>query len=597
MSSDSPIEPTTYDLIVIGTGLPETVIAAAATAAGKTVLQIDPNDFNGSHFASLPLHQFTSFLNSHFTAKNPTCSAHAHDHHDFVALELIPRLLYSDIETTNYALEIPSADKFNIDLGGPRLLFHGDKATDFIIKSGVDLYVENGILKFKSIDGVCSLKLVEKSKLRSFIKFVQQQDEEWNQICSESFKISEEDLEIPFVDFLDGMQLSAKIKSNLKTRAGIECLALYNKSRSENGPGPWIYPKYGHGDLLAFFGPRAAVKGCICVSSSRSICFLFFKEKHPTPLLACAYFFAHVYPLLFTYLFWANFVWFCLPLSLSSLENSIMQAMRRPVTAVLMDKDSGKYKGVRLASGQDLFSHHLVLNPAFTVPLAPAPSPPGCLREGLQGLSLKDTKGKVARGICITASSVKPKTSNCLLVYPPRTLYPEQDTLIRVIQIAGSSGMDACPKGMSVDGTFQVIQTEGGSSEADVCPKGMFVLYFSALCDHAEQGKRLLHAAMNSLLTLPGPGNPENGSTVESEDAQMKVKPNLLWSTLYIQELYMEQHEHLISTPMPDGNLSYDGLLDAAVVLFQKMYPNEEFFPETPSPGNLEDDTPINVKD
>ncbi|CAB4285248.1 unnamed protein product [Prunus armeniaca] len=524
MSLDSPIEPTTYDLIVIGTGLPETVIAAAATAAGKTVLQIDPNDFNGSHFASLPLHQFTSFLSSHFTAKNPTCSGHAHDHHDFVALELIPRLLYSDIETTNYALEIPSADKFNIDLGGPRLLFHGDKAADFIIKSGVDLYVENGILKFKSIDGVCvfyesngklhifpyskgevfvdkSLKLVEKSKLRSFIKFVQQQDEEWNQICSESFKISEEDLEIPFVDFLDGMQLSAKIKS------------------SENGPGPWIYPKYGHGDLLAFFGPRAAVKGCIC-------------------------------------------------------------AMRRPVTAVLMDKDSGKYKGVRLASGQDLFSHHLVLNPAFTVPLAPAPSPPDCLREGLQGLSLKDTKGKVARGICITASSVKPKTSNCLLVYPPRTLYPEQDTLIWVIQIAGGSGMDACPKGMSVDGTFQVIQTEGGSSEADVCPKGMFVLYFSAFCDHAEQGKRLLHAAMNSLLTLPGPGNPENGSTVESEDAQMK-----------------EQHEHLISTPMPDGNLSYDGLLDAAVVLFQKMYPNEEFFPETPSPGNLEDDTPINVED
>lgn len=35
--------------------------------------------------------------------------------------------------------------------------------------------------------------------------------------------------------------------------------------------------------------------------------------------------------------------------------------------------------------------------------------------------------------------------------------------------------MDACPKGMSADGTFRVIQTEGGSSEADVCPKGMYV--------------------------------------------------------------------------------------------------------------------------
>ncbi|ONI04639.1 hypothetical protein PRUPE_6G331900 [Prunus persica] len=407
-----------------------------------------------------------------------------------------------------------------LTLAGPGFCSMVTKPLTLLFKSGVDLYVENGIFKFKSIDGVCvfyesngklhifpyskgevfvdkSLKLIEKSKLRSFIKLVQQQDEEWSQICSESLKISEEDLESPFVDFLDGMQLSAKIKSfilyiamvdydeenfnlevcksNLKTRAGIERLALYDKSWSENGPGPWIYPKYGHGDLLAFFGRRAAVKGCICLSSSRSICFLFFKEKHPTPLLACTYFFAHVYPLLFTCLFWANFVWFCLPLSLSSLENSIMQAMRRPVTAVLMDKDSGKYKGVRLASGQDLFSHQLVLNPAFTIPLAPAPSPPDCLREGLQGLSLKDTKGKVARGICITASSVKPKTSNCLLVYPPRTLYPEQDTLIGVIQIAGGSGMDACPKGMSADGTFRVIQTEGGSSEADVCPKGMYV--------------------------------------------------------------------------------------------------------------------------
>ncbi|ONI04638.1 hypothetical protein PRUPE_6G331900 [Prunus persica] len=314
-----------------------------------------------------------------------------------------------------------------LTLAGPGFCSMVTKPLTLLFKSGVDLYVENGIFKFKSIDGVCvfyesngklhifpyskgevfvdkSLKLIEKSKLRSFIKLVQQQDEEWSQICSESLKISEEDLESPFVDFLDGMQLSAKIKSfilyiamvdydeenfnlevcksNLKTRAGIERLALYDKS--------WL-------------------------------------------------------------------------------------AMRRPVTAVLMDKDSGKYKGVRLASGQDLFSHQLVLNPAFTIPLAPAPSPPDCLREGLQGLSLKDTKGKVARGICITASSVKPKTSNCLLVYPPRTLYPEQDTLIGVIQIAGGSGMDACPKGMSADGTFRVIQTEGGSSEADVCPKGMYV--------------------------------------------------------------------------------------------------------------------------
>lgn len=58
------------------------------------------------------------------------------------------------------------------------------------------------------------------------------------------------------------------------------------------------------------------------------------------------------------------------------------------------------------------------------------------------------------------------------------------------------------------------------------------MLYFSGLCDDAGQGKRLLHGAMNALLTLPVS---ESGSAAGSEDAE--VKPTLLWSMLYIQEL------------------------------------------------------------
>lgn len=80
---------------------------------------------------------------------------------------------------------------------------------------------------------------------------------------------------------------------------------------------------------------------------------------------------------------------------------------------------SEQYKGVRLSTGQDLFSHHLVLDPTFKFPLPPASSPPDL------STSLKDNKGKVARGICITTSSMKPDISNCFLVYPPgcKTLY------------------------------------------------------------------------------------------------------------------------------------------------------------------------------
>ena len=81
----------------------------------------------------------------------------------------------------------------------------------------------------------------------------------------------------------------------------------------------------------------------------------------------------------------------------------------------LILQESGQYKGVRLASGQDLFSDKLVLDPTFMVPHPTDPR-----RGTLEGLNLRDVKGKVARGICVTTSSLKPDIFNFLVVYPPR---------------------------------------------------------------------------------------------------------------------------------------------------------------------------------
>lgn len=70
-----------------------------------------------------------------------------------------------------------------------------------------------------------------------------------------------------------------------------------------------MYPIYGQGELPQAFCRRAAVKGCICV-------------------------------------------------------------LRMSVTSLLLDKETGVYKGVRLASGQEIFSQKLVLDPCVTVGLA-----------------------------------------------------------------------------------------------------------------------------------------------------------------------------------------------------------------------------------
>lgn len=79
-------------------------------------------------------------------------------------------------------------------------------------------------------------------------------------------------------------------------------------------------------------------------------------------------------------------------------------------------QDNGQYRGIRLASGQDLVSPRLVLDPSFVVP----PQVGSSVEEPVKILSQKDVEAKVARGICVTGSSLMPDVSNLLVVYPPR---------------------------------------------------------------------------------------------------------------------------------------------------------------------------------
>ncbi|KAF5938254.1 hypothetical protein HYC85_025760 [Camellia sinensis] len=534
-----PIDPTNFDLIIVGTGLPESVLAAAASAAGKTVLHLDPNSFYGSHFSSLPLSDLTSFLHSQSSSHHsppPSSSSSSADH---IAVDLSSRPMYSDLDISSHSPEpLQHSRTFNLDLAGPRVLFCADSAVDLMLKSGASQYME-----FKSVDAnfVCdgdgklssvpdsrsaifsdtTLGLAVKTRLGIFFKLVDGHlkaavvgSDGGDESCDESGRISDEDLESPFVDFLNKLRLPPKIKSTilyaiamadydqdnmevckdfLKTKDGINRLALYHSSvgRFSNALGALIYPIYGQGELPQAFCRRAAVKGCLYV-------------------------------------------------------------LRMPVNALLMDKDSGSYKGVKVASGQELFSHQIILGPSFIVPSPLLKSSPDILQAKLKDFGLQDFRGKVARGICITKSSLKRDVSTFLAVYPPKSLYPEQVASIRVLQI--------------------------GSSLA-VCPSGMYVLYLSTLCDDAIQGKKSLHAAVNAIFSVPISGTPENSNTDESENAE--VKPTLLWSALYIQEMATCSFDSIFSTPMPDGNLNYNDLLDATKKLFHMMFPHHEFFPET----------------
>jgi Rab proteins geranylgeranyltransferase component A len=54
--------PSEFDLIVVGTGFNESVIAAAASRVGKSVFHIDENDFYGGFWSSFNFDTFLSHL-------------------------------------------------------------------------------------------------------------------------------------------------------------------------------------------------------------------------------------------------------------------------------------------------------------------------------------------------------------------------------------------------------------------------------------------------------------------------------------------------------------------------------------------------------
>lgn len=83
-------------------------------------------------------------------------------------------------------------------------------------------------------------------------------------------------------------------------------------------------------------------------------------------------------------------------------------------------QESGLCNGVRLVSGQDLFSQKLLVDPSFVVSGPVGSYPLDCIPESSQVINLVDNKQKVSRGVCILKSSLKPDVSNFVFVYPPR---------------------------------------------------------------------------------------------------------------------------------------------------------------------------------
>ncbi|CAD6342195.1 unnamed protein product [Miscanthus lutarioriparius] len=491
------IEPTSFDVVICGTGLPESVLAAACAAAGKTVLHVDPNPFYGSLYSSVPLPSFLSPDPS-----SVPLSPSGDDSHTVV--DLHRRNIYSE-------------------------------AVDLLLRSGGSHHVE-----FKSVEGrsllywegqlypvpdsrqaifldAATLKLTEKTVLFRFFELVRahiaaaDEDVEGEEA---SDKISEEDLDLPFVEYLKKQQLPPKMRAVvlyaiamadydqdtdcceklLTTREGIQTIALYSSSigRFANAQRAFIYPMYGHGELTQAFCRCAAVKGALYV-------------------------------------------------------------LRMPISALLMDEERKNCLGARLTSGQDILCQQLILDPSYKVPILDAPS------DGSDSNLLR----KVARGICIISKSVKQDSSNLLIVFPPKSLEEQQIAAIRGLQL---------------------------SSNLAVCPPGMFMVYLSTPCADTSTGKQCIKKAIDALFA-PQASDSLEGHLKETSENNEDLKPTVIWSCVYVQEITEGTSSSLLSCPTPDEHLDYRSILDSSKKLFTDICPNEEFLPKKSAAVYADDDS------
>ncbi|KHJ40037.1 GDP dissociation inhibitor [Trichuris suis] len=174
--------PDAVDVVVLGTGLPECVLAAASARIGLSVLHLDKNEYYGGFWASFTFEQLQKWIKDRqdvhiqdrevsfpsFSVANGEVECRIGEDyrnlvHHLAAEWHIPNSV--DYETCGGSAE-PVADfietgkslnisrqyfkeksrLFNIDLA-PKACF--GKSTDILIRSGVSQYIE-----FKSVDRV-----------------------------------------------------------------------------------------------------------------------------------------------------------------------------------------------------------------------------------------------------------------------------------------------------------------------------------------------------------------------------------------------------------------------------------------------------------
>lgn len=258
--------PDSVDCIIIGTGLTNSIIAAACSRIGKSVLHVDKNCYYGDVWASFTFQQLVDWVKSNYP--------------DDECLNSIPSEL------------INKSRLFCIDLC-PRLLYSNGTMVDLLVKSNVSRYHEfKNTIRILSMVGddihvmPCQRSdvftspllsdLVDKRRLMKFIelciKFDPEKDTAENseiiQHANEPISefLEERGLKYPLREYI--INSIAMVKPTDSVREACVKIKKFMIAIERFGRSPFLFPLYGCGEFPQSFCRLSAVFGGIyCLST------------------------------------------------------------------------------------------------------------------------------------------------------------------------------------------------------------------------------------------------------------------------------------------------------------------------------------------
>lgn len=458
--------PKTVDCIILGTSLTNSIIAAACSRVGKTVLHFDPNSYYGGESASFTFEQLVIWIKENYP--------------DNEALQSIPKEL------------IEKSRHFCIDLC-PKLLFCNGQMVELLISSNVSRYHEfiNKVrmLAFDDVDKLIQLpykrsdiftspllpKLSDKRKLTQFIEIcLSYNDEDLSTIHKEL----EPHLDSPIDSFLEQRNISsvlsklilnsvAMVEPSETTRSACKSIKKFMLATQRYGKSPFLFPIYGSGEFPQSFCRLSAVFGGT----------------------------------------------YCLNRSIDKVNDK--------------GKDEEYRYNIEFDSGESIVnSKNAVIASTYANKF---------------GLSDYQDEYQVSRAIIIAKSSILASQ--------------DKSYGVSYIRVASNAYMN--------DNPIHVLELD---STIAVTPVGYFVVYiWSQSCPNS------IHSLASHLFSD-------------------EYEKNIVWRFFYdkkVIQITNQETSHIKVTNDCDTKLDYVTELNEAKMIFNNLYPDEEFLPRAPDPDEL----------